>query len=291
MKLLNITGEDRMNKKIILAVLTLAFATLACGIDANLPIATAGPDITDQISIAAPDGPAHLTISFGAGELNLASGSGKLVEGSTTYNIPDFKPEIKTDGKDVSITQGNYQINGIPNLSDVKNIWNLNLGSTEMDLSINSGAYKGHFDFGGLALTGLTINDGAAEVTANFSAPNPSNLNVLSYKTGASNVTLENLANANFGTLIFESGAGNYTLDFGGKLLRDCSATIHSGVSNMTIVVPPNVNAIIKVSSGLSNVQAPSSWAKDGETYTQTGSGPMLTIVIEMSAGNVRISK
>jgi hypothetical protein len=280
-----------MNKKLILALLVLALATLACGIDTGLPIGpTAGPDVTDQISVAAPDGNAHLSISFGAGELNLVSGAGKLVEGSATYNVPDFKPEIKTDGKDVSIIQGNYQLNGIPNLSDVKNIWDLKLGSAEMDLTINAGAYKGHFDFGGLALTGLTINDGAAEVKGNFSAPNPAKLNVLSYKTGASNVTLENLANANFGTLIFESGAGNYKLDFGGKLQRDSSVTIRSGMSNLTLVIPKNVKATIKVSTGLSNVQAPSGWTKDGDTYTQEGSGPMLTIVVEMGAGNVQIT-
>lgn len=281
-----------MTKKLILAILVLALASLACGIETKLPIgSTAGPDITDQISVAAPDGAAHLTIAFGAGELNLVRGAANLVEGSATYNIPDFKPEIKTAGRDVSITQGNYQINGLPTLSGVKNRWDLKLGSGEMDMTINAGAYKGRFDFGGLALTGLTINDGAAEVTTDFSAPNPAKMNVLSYKTGASNITLENLSNANFGTLIFESGAGNYKLDFGGTLQRDSSVSIRSGMSNLTLVVPSNANVTIKVSSGLSNVQVPGSWIKDGDTYTQAGSGPMLTIVVEMGAGNVQITK
>lgn len=280
-----------MMKKVILALLVLALATLACGVETNLPIgSTPGPETTDQISVAAPDGKASLSLSFGAGELNIVPGAAKLVEGTATYNIPDFKPEIKTEAGKTSIAQGNYQMTGFPSFKDVKNKWDLKLGAAEMALTINAGAYKGRFDFGGLALTDLTVADGAAEVTVDFSAPNPTKLNVFSYKTGASNVTLENLANANFGTLLFESGAGNYTLDFGGKLQRDCTVTVRSGMSNLTLVVPSNVAATIKVSSGLSNIQAPSSWTKDGDSYSQAGSGPMLTIMIEMGAGNVQIT-
>ncbi len=281
-----------MTNKLFLGLLVLALATLACGIQTDLPISkTAGPDITDEISVAAPDGDANLSLAFGAGELYLAPGAAKLAEGTATYNIADFKPVIKTDGLDVSIVQGNYKLNGLPSLSNVKNTWDLKLGSGKMALTINAGAYKGFFDFGGLALTSLTVNDGAAEVTADFSAPNPTKMSLLSYKTGASNVTLKNLGNANFGTLIFESGAGNYKLDFGGPLQRDGSATIRSGMSNLTLVVPANVAATIKVSSGLSNIQAPSSWSKHNDTYTQEGSGPMLTIIVEMGAGNVQITQ
>jgi hypothetical protein len=179
----------------------------------------------------------------------------------------------------------------MPVFKDLKNEWDLKLGDAPMSLTINAGAYKGNFDLGGLALTNLTINDGAAEVMVDFSSPNKEKLGVLSYKTGASNVTLKNLGNANFGTLAFESGAGNYKLDFGGTLQRDGSVTIRSGMSNLTLIIPSGVAATIKVSSGLSNVQVPSGWNQHDETYTQEGSGPELTIIIEMGAGNVQITQ
>jgi hypothetical protein len=51
------------------------------------------------------------------------------------------------------------------------------------------------------------------------------------------------------------------------------------------------VDATVKVSSGLSNVNFPAGWIQNGDTYTQKGSGPMLTIIIEMGAGNVQISQ
>ena len=281
-----------MPTKIFLAILVLALAALACGFQTNLPpLQTTGPETTTDISVNAPGGHADLTLAFGAGKMTLAPGAEHLVDGTAVFNIPDFKPEIKNEAGKISITQGNYKLNTIPNLTNIKNEWNMKLGKDPMDLTINAGAYEGHFEFGGLALTNLAISDGASEVNANFSAPNPEKMNILSYKTGASNVTLMNLANANFSTLVFESGAGNYKLDFGGQLKRDGSATIRSGVSNLTLVVPAGLAATIKVSSGLSNVQFPSSWSHNGDLYTQSGSGPALTIVIEMGAGNVQITQ
>lgn len=281
-----------MKKNLILALLALAVTTLACGFQTNFSTAkTPAAETTDEITVNAPDGDTSLTLTFGAGKLSLAPGSKKLVDGTAKYNIPDFKPEVKTEGGSVRITQGNYQMTGFPALSDIKNEWDLKLGSVPMNLAINAGAYEGQFDFGGLALINLTINDGAAEVNADFSTPNPEKMSIFSYKTGASNVTLKNLGNANFATLIFESGAGNYKLDFGGKLQRDGSVSIRSGMSNLTLIVPSNTAATVKVNSGLSNVQFPPGWNQNGDTYTQKGTGPALTIVIEMGAGNVQITQ
>ena len=285
-----IVQENEMFKNIYFALLVLALTTLACGFETNIP--TPGPDQTDQISVNIPASDTSLTLSFGAGKLTLTPGAKNLVEGTATYNISDFKPVIKSEAGSVNITQGNYKMTGFPALNGIKNDWSLKLGSTPMNLSVNAGAYEGHYDFGGLALKNLTINDGAAEVTADFSTPNSEKMSVLSYKTGASNVTLKNLGNANFSTLVFESGAGNYTLDFGGNLQRDGSVNVRSGMSNLTLVIPSGTATSVKVSSGLSNVQVPSEWShtQDSDTYIQKGTGPELTIVIEMGAGNVQIS-
>jgi hypothetical protein len=281
-----------MFMRLIFVFLVLAIAAMACGLPTNFQSAnTPGPITTDQISVNAPDGDANLLLTFGAGKLTLAPGAQKLIEGVAKYNVPDFKPEVKETGADISITQGNYQMNGFPVLTNIENVWDLKLGASPLALVINAGAYEGHFDFGGLKLTALTINDGAAQVSADFSAVNPEKMSALTYKTGASNVTLKNLANANFTTLIFESGAGNYTLDFGGKLQRDCSATVRSGMSNLSLVIPAGIAASVKVSSGLSNVQFPSGWSQHGDTYTQQGTGPALVITIEMGAGNVNITE
>lgn len=283
-----------MSKPVLFAILALALAASACGININLPEAKIpGPDVTDEISVPAPDAKsARLTLEFGAGELYLAPGAeGGLVSGTVTYNVPDFKPEVKIDGGDVLLKQGEYRVSGIPNFDGLKNEWDLQLGAQPMALEIKAGAYKGEFDLGGLALTSFSVNDGAAEVTIDFSTLNPEKMSLLSYKTGASNVTLKNLANANFVSMVFDSGAGNYKLDFGGELQRDASVSIRSGMSNLTLVIPEGVTATVKVNGGLSNVQFPSGWSQSGDLYSQAGEGPALTVVIEMGAGNVQITK
>lgn len=283
-----------MSKRIFVALLVLALATLACGFNVSVPaVPTPGPDVTDQISIDAPQAEtAELRLDFGAGKLNLAPGaSDKLVSGSATYNIPTFKPVINQDGANVVIKQGDDQFDGFPDMKDTKNEWNLKLGDMPMDLTINAGAYEGKLDLGGLSLTGLTVNDGASQMEADFSAPNKDKMSIFTYKTGASNVTLKNLANANASSLIFESGMGNYTLDFGGSLQRDASITIRSGMSNLTLVIPEGVAATVKVTGGLSNIQFPSSWSHNGDHYDQAGTGPQLTIVVDMGAGNLQITK
>lgn len=283
-----------MSKPVLFAILALALAASACGININLPEAkTPGPEVTDEISVPAPDAkPLRLTLEFGAGELYLAPGAqGGLVSGTATYNVPDFKPEVKIDGGDVLIRQGEYRVSGIPNFDGLKNEWDLRLGAQPMALEIKAGAYKGEFDLGGLALTSLSVNDGAAEVTLDFSTLNPEKMSLLAYKTGASNVTLKNLSNANFVSLVFESGAGNYKLDFGGELQRDGSVSIRSGMSNLTLVIPEGMAATVKVNGGLSNAQFPSGWTQSGDLYTQAGEGPALTVVIEMGAGNVQVTK
>lgn len=281
-----------MKFKLIIVISLLVLATISCGIQANFPaVKTPGPDVTDQISAEIPDGDVKLTISFSAGNLFLSPGSKKLFDGTATYNITDLKPEIKINGSEVGLSQGEYQVNGIPALSGIKNDWKVNLGSGPMSLSINAGAYEGQYDFGGLSLKNLSINDGASKVVADFSSPNLEKMNIFSYKTGASNVTLKNLGNANISNMVFESGAGNYTLDFQGKFERDANVNIRSGMSNLTLTIPTDISATVQVSSGLSNVQIPSNWKHTGDTYTQTGTGPVLTIIVEMGAGNVQINQ
>jgi hypothetical protein len=89
--------------------------------------------------------------------------------------------------------------------------------------------------------------------------------------------------------MLFESGAGNYSLDFSGTLQRDASVTIRTGLSNLALILPSDVPATVTVGGGLSNVSTGSSWTQDGSRYTQQGSGPAWSITVEMGAGNLTI--
>jgi len=283
-----------MFRKIFPAMFILAFLVTACDLHISLPITlTPGPTVIDGISVPLPDsaGPVDLSLAFGAGTLKLSPGASTLVSGAATYNIPDFKPTVTVNGSNVRIEQGNYKLTGIPDFSNIKNEWELQLGAAPLDLTIEAGAYTAEYEFGGLALTNLTVKDGASKVELAFSNPNQAEMGMLRYETGASNVTLSGLANANFAMLNFSGGAGNFTLDFSGEFKRDASVSVETGVSNMTLVIPAGVPAQLTVEGGLSNVSVPQGWAKNGNVYTQTGSGPALTILVEIGAGNLTVSR
>lgn len=272
-----------------------ALVSLACAVNVNLPATQVktGPVVTDDIQIPVPDASdVDLTLSLGAGQLNLKPGAETgLVEGTVTYNVADFKPTLTTEGGSIMLEQGELNISGIPQFDeDVQNDWELVLGNSEMTLHINAGAYVGKYDLGGLSLKNLYISDGAADVNLDFSAPNLVEMGVFDYSTGASNLTLTNLANANFSTLIFKSGAGNYTLDFSGDFQRDTNVKIEAGLSTVKIIVPQGMNVKLSFDGGLTNISPSGDWEKINDTtYTQSGEGPTLTITVEMGAGNLEL--
>jgi hypothetical protein len=278
--------------RLLTIFLALAMATMACGFQMDLPqVPTAGPEVTEQVNVPVPTGSGTpmLSLGFGAGEMTLNPGGEGLVSGTATYNIPVLKPNVSVNGSVVKITQGNTQgINAIP--KDFKNTWDFKLGSSPMDLQIEAGAYKARYELGGLALTGVTVKDGAADVRLSFSAPNTTEMGVLRYETGASNVIVEGIGNASPASLIFKCGAGNYTLDFSGQLQRNLTGHVEAGLGNVTITIPSGVPAQVTVESGLSNISAGSGWQVNGNTYIQEGSGPAINIIVDIGAGNLTLS-
>lgn len=284
-----------MSRKSFLAVvIVLAIVTMSCSFTVNLPVTRVqtGPTRTENINIPVPDsGDANLTLAFAAGEFNLSpGGSDALVSGTAIYNVDDLKPYISGSGTNLRLQTGQNErkFNAIPSFGDnFKNQWDLTLGETPMHLTINAGAYSGNLDLGGLSLKSLHVTDGAAQVGLNFSQPNQVEMSLLQYETGASDVSLSGLSNANADSIEFRSGAGNYTLDFGGDLLRDTRMDVRSGMSKLTLYVPRNSNATVMFTGGFSSVNATGDWQKSGQMYSFDGGGPSLSVSIEMGAGSV----
>lgn len=279
-----------MNGKIISVVLVLAFASMACGFTVDLPErAKVGPDVKESITVTDPKSDeTRLTVSFGAGTLNLSPGATNLVDGDVVYNVKELKPVVITNGNSIEVKQNNFK--NLPPLNDMKNEWDLKLGKAPIDLIIQAGAYNANYELGGLALKSLTVRDGAANVDLSFSKPNQTEMSILRYETGASSVTMKDLANANFSTLIFSGGAGNYTLDFGGELQRDATINIEAGFGDMNLIIPKSVSAKVTVESAAVDINHSTNWSQNGGLYTQTGEGPTLTIIVKMAAGSLSLT-
>jgi hypothetical protein len=133
--LLRINNRRRfiMNVKIISAILVLAFAPLAsmaCGFTVNLPErAKAGAEVKESITVADPKiAETRVSLTFGAGNLNLSAGAENLVDGTALYNVKELKPEVTTTNGHVEIKQGKFE-NILP-VQGAKNEWDLKLGKT-----------------------------------------------------------------------------------------------------------------------------------------------------------------
>jgi hypothetical protein len=283
-----------MFNKFVLALVAVALVTLACGINIDLPGIDhkTGPTRIEEITVPFLDDPtntAKVTIAFGAGRLNIDSGgTDALLAGTATFNVADIRPELSIDEELIRLEQGNLDFNGIPSFSNgLENQWDLVFGDAPIELVINAGAYSGRFELGGLSIERLEINDGAADVNVAFSQPNRTTMSLFEYTTGASNISIEGLANTNCEDLVFKSGAGSYTLDFSGELMRDMVVFIESGVSSVTIILPEGTAAVLNTSGGLMSVSATGSWEQDGSRYTVEGDGFTITFHVDMGAGSL----
>ena len=281
--------------KALAAIAALSVAMLACTFtfDSQMRGVTIGDTETTEIEVPAPDSEqiTKVKFEFGAGELFVAPGSNKsLISGTAEFNVEEFEPEVSVTERRVRVSQQVDDINLIPVFGqDLKNRWDLSLGSFPMELEVAAGGYMGKFELGGIPLHELHIAEGAASSELTFSEPNPVEMDLLRYDTGASQATLTGLANANFRDMEFRSGAGDYRLEFSGELQRDADVSVKSGLSNIVIVVPEGTPATVYIEGGLANVTRSGSWRMDGGGYTLPGEGPELTITVELGAGNLEL--
>jgi hypothetical protein len=301
--------------RIILLILALALASLACSFTFDIPgidilpgdgSYQRGPLVTEEISIDLPqEEPIELHIGFGAGELYLEPGAeGLLVEGTASYDVEQLAPETEISGGRVALATGNidslddfhFNLDLGENpfssgFEDLENRWDLRVASVPMAMEIAGGAYQGRVELGGLSLTDLTISSGASDLEVNFSEPNMAEMGLLQVSTGASSTGLYGLANAHFERMEFSGGAGDFNLDFSGELSQDAAVSIDAALSSLTLIIPEGVPTQISISGALANVDMASGFSRSGDSYSQEGSGPKLTIEVELGAGDLQIER
>lgn len=268
----------------------MALALMACTLSVNVPKVQTGIINKAEINVStsAEVNPVEISIEMGAGTLDIRPGAKSTVEGTVAYNVDDWKPGVSISGSQISISQSNTKNVGIPD-GQIENAWDLKIGSKPVALSISTGANEGTFDLSGLSIKQLSISDGASKTTVTFNEPNPVEMERLEYHTGASEVNLIGLGNANVKNIEFNGGAGSYELDFSGALLNDINARIGTGMSDLSIIIPSGTHAVIVINGGLSNINATGTWTINGSTYESGSTGPTVRITIDMAVGNLNL--
>jgi hypothetical protein len=250
-----------------------------------------GPTQTKQIQVPLPDGDdVHdLEIGMGAGHLKIQSGAETLlVEGEIRYNVEELEPEVSTADGGTSIRQG--RLEGIPNIEGtIENQWDLRLGRSPMALTLNVGAAEADVALGGLALTRVTLAQGAADSKLAFSEPNLAEMDTLGITAGASKMVVSGLGYANAAEIVFKGGAGSYILRFDGDLQRDVEVSIDAGLGQMVIIVPEGVPATATFEGAATDVEAVQEWARTDTGFAAEGDGFGIAFKIKMGVGKLEL--
>lgn len=279
-----------MNKPVFSLTSALLLALLACSPSIRIPAVETGPTQTLHIlePLPPPGETAEVEIRMGAGSLDLSGGSSALLEGTIEFNVPRWRPDIRRQANHLTIEQKTSD-QGLTLGGDVINRWSLRLGQEPMRLRLHAGGYSARMDLTGVPLISLSIEDGASNASVEFHSRNPASMSRLTYKTGASSVSLIGLGNARFSELHFDGGAGSYLLDFSGALEHSAVVRIRAGVSSLRLEIPQGTPSEIVISGGLTDVTTIGEWTQSGETYRSGGEGPGLTIYLDMGLGSLTL--
>src|SRR5450432_3126348 len=252
---------------------------------------------TDQVKVPYPEGDlAVLRLEMGHGTLALRTGATQLLEGTATYNVQEWAPETQVEGNKVTFRQG-HGWNPFGMWDKLTNEWDLSLGTSRPTaLSLAKGVGKGQIDLGGLPLAELTLDIGAGQHQVAFSAANPHAASRVVVRSGAGELTMNGMLNANADAISVDTGAGRLTLDLDGDALqRDLNVRIVVGAGEVQIAVKAGIPVRARVTKGLGDIKAGGDFAATGnQTYETSGyavaTGPKITLEVTSGVGSVSFS-
>jgi hypothetical protein len=251
---------------------------------------------TDPITVDYPElSPARLRVEIGVGDLVVAAGGEKLVDGTATYNVQEWAPVIAVEGDKVTVKQGSAFVLW-PLMGDAKNDWHLRLGTARpYHLTVTKGVAAARLALGGLPLTGLLVEMGTGETRLNFDRANPQRAERVDLHCGTGELEATGLLNTGAASVMMSGGTGKVTLGFTGEsLLQNMNADISLGVGEAIITLKAGIPARIKTSQGLGSVRVMGNFKSTGSHVYETPdysttTSPKLTLKVNSGIGSVII--
>ncbi len=159
----------------VIVVLAAVIALLAVsGCRAFRPAARVGELQTRTESIKLDGAKSeNVEIDMGAGDLNVSGGASKneLLQGKFTYNVAELDPQVSYRGGQLSVRTPNVST-GPASLWDIDEYryeWDLQLNEdVPMQMRVHVGVGSAILNLGGLSLTSLDLEAGAAPVTVDL---------------------------------------------------------------------------------------------------------------------------
>jgi hypothetical protein len=247
-----------------------------------------------HVAYPAADDP-HLRIALGACRFTARPGEGEEWISGTYHDPTDRRPlRISEEEAGATITEAEPSFERIRAVFGGVPRYELEFGKRRpFALTIETGASDFDLDLGGVPLSRLVVRQGAGKFELDFSQPNPARMELLDVSTGAAEIELENLANANFSEMRLSGGAAGYDLDFGGTLSHDSEVSIETGVSAVKVSVPVSTAARVATETTLGSVDVGDGFTtREGVFLTEpalSGGGPVLKIRAGVRLGSLQL--
>jgi hypothetical protein len=251
-----------------------------------------------------PVDPVTLILTLKApGEVLVHPGGGdQLLSGTLECDAPDCRPGIEVHGGEVRLTHPEgWRVDSLIGRGRVNRL-NLGLGEARpYKLHVRGGIGHGSYELGGLPLTELLVQTGAAETTIGFARPVTTPMSLVRVLAGAGTLRLEGLLNASAERIEVKGAAGTARLHFTGDALnRDGTAEITAALGSCALLVSAGVPARVKVSGAIAQMTiGPGFVRKDpgvtfwgGEYVTpeyEEGARPCLEIDVTTALGALSV--
>ncbi len=211
----------------------------------------------------------EITMNMAAGELNINTGTDRLLTSTFNYPIESWKPQINYE-RDGGVITTTVKQNIKWNVEDVdgNNEWNLYLDpKVPLIMELELGAGESDIDLSGASIKTFKIETGAGE----------------------SNI---DLSNTNVAEIDLKTGIGEIKLDLTGKRTVNNRTVINGGIGQLTIYVPQEIGVRARISGILGEVNH--NIRKEGGYYVNESYGQStikMELIISAGIGEVTIKE
>jgi hypothetical protein len=155
---------DLASAKTLLTLVATTALLNGCGFNS----VTTGETKTETVSFDLDDSKSvRVQLTMGSGELRVASGTAKLMEGKFSYNVPEWKPLVNyraggASTGELTLSQPNSSGSSFGNSI---NNWDVTLSdAVALDVTANLGAGEANLDLGKMNLNRVEMSIGAGKV-------------------------------------------------------------------------------------------------------------------------------
>lgn len=204
----------------------------------------------------------RVRVRYGAGRFTLQRTSDPVLFGMhLRYDEERMRPvhEYDADARSVTLGIDGESVRWTRYVSG-RNEAEMRLALTDavpMELQLELGATHARLDAGGLSLTSLRVETGAADAVLDFSAPNRRVMRLLDLQLGAASCVITNLGNANVERIRVDGGVGSVDLDFGSALRNDVDIEANVALGKLALHLPPGVGIRAEVRRVLAGFSHP----------------------------------